>query len=115
MPVNLTGFTAAMQIRAFPLATSILYDASMDLVLGGTSGTITLTIDANDTENFTWWTGVYDLLLTSPTGYVTRLLMGSVTVSPAVTMLGELVPLLADDGTPLLSDSGNPLYNSQRS
>lgn len=84
-PVDLTGYTANMQIRAFPLSPSVLYDASADIVLGGTAGTITLTISAADTETFTWWTGVYDLLLTSPTSVVTRVLQGTVTVSPGVT------------------------------
>lgn len=84
-PVDLTGYTANMQIRAFPLSPSVLYDASADIVLGGTAGTITLTISAADAETFTWWTGVYDLILTSPTSVVTRVLQGTVTVSPGVT------------------------------
>jgi hypothetical protein len=84
-PVDLTGYTAALQIRAYPLSATVLYDASSDLVLGSTAGTITLTIPASATETFTWWNGVYDLLLTDPSGNATRLLQGSVTVSPAVT------------------------------
>lgn len=84
-PVDLTGYTAQMQIRAFPLATDVLYDASPDLVLGGVDGVIQLSIPAADTENFTWWKGVYDLLLTDSSGIATRLLSGSVDVSPAVT------------------------------
>jgi hypothetical protein len=83
-PVNLTGYTAAMDISVFPGATPV-YVATPDLVLGGAAGTITLTIDATDTEGFTWWKGVYDLLLTDPLGNVTRLLEGSVNVSPGVT------------------------------
>jgi hypothetical protein len=87
LPVNLTGFTAAMQIRPFVLSPTVLYDAGAagDLVLGGEFGTITLTIPATDTETFTWPNGVYDLLLTSAGGQVTRLISGSVTVSPGVT------------------------------
>lgn len=84
-PVDLTGYTASLQIRAFPLSTTILYDASADIVLGGTTGTITLTIDATDTAGFTWFNGVYDLILTNSGGFVTRLLRGKVTVSPGVT------------------------------
>ena len=84
-PVNLTGWTAAMQIRAFPLSPTVLYDASSDITLGGSAGTISLTIPAATTEGFTWWSGVYDLLLTDPSGNVTRLLSGSVTISPGVT------------------------------
>jgi hypothetical protein len=86
-PVDLTGYTAALQIRAYTLPTApLLYDASADLTLGGTAGTITLTIDATDTEGFTWFQGFYDLLLTSAQGVVTRLLSGSVSVSSGVTV-----------------------------
>lgn len=85
LPVNLTGYTVMMQIRPYPLSNTILYDASSNIVLGGVNGTITLTIPAATTLTFTWWTGVYDLLLTSPTGFVTRLLEGTVTVTPGVT------------------------------
>jgi len=84
-PVDLTGYTANMQIKAYPLATAALYDASGDITLGGPAGTVELTIPAADTETFTWWTGVYDLLLTDPAGNVTRFLSGSVTVCPGVT------------------------------
>lgn len=84
-PVDLTGYTAAMQIRAYPLASTVLYDASSDITLGGSAGTITLVIPAATTEGFTWWSGVYDLLLTDPSGNVTRLLSGDVTVTPGVT------------------------------
>jgi hypothetical protein len=85
LPVNLTGFTAAMQFRPFVLSTTILYDATPDIVLGGIFGTIFLTIDAADTESFTWFNGVYDLLMTSAGGQVTRLLQGTVTISSGVT------------------------------
>ena len=84
-PVDLTGYTANLQIRPFPLSTTIDYDASSNIVLGGTAGTITLTIPATATAGFTFWQGVYDLILTSSAGVVTRLLMGSVTVIPGVT------------------------------
>jgi hypothetical protein len=84
-PVDLTGYTAALQIRPFSLSTTILYDASSNITLGGTAGTITLDIPATSTALFTWWNGVYDLLLTSSSGVATRLLMGSVTVTPGVT------------------------------
>lgn len=84
-PVDLTGYSAMMQIRAYALSTAILYDATSNLVLGGVNGTITLTIPASTTQGFTWWFGVYDLLLTSASGVVTRLLEGTVTVCPGVT------------------------------
>jgi hypothetical protein len=84
-PVDLTGYTAALQIRAFPLSTTILYDASSNITLGTINGAITLDIPASATATFTWWMGVYDLILTDSSGNVTRLLQGSVTVTPGVT------------------------------
>jgi hypothetical protein len=84
-PVDLTGYTANMQFRAYPLSTSILYDASSDIVLGGVTGTITVNIPADITAGFTWWKAVYDLLLTDSSGNATRLLQGTVTVNPGVT------------------------------
>jgi hypothetical protein len=84
-PMDLTGFTAVLQIRPFQLSTTILYDASANITLGGVSGAITLVMPATVTAGFTFFQGVYDLLLTSAAGIATRLLMGSVTVSPAVS------------------------------
>jgi len=87
-PVDLTGFTADMQIRQTVQSSTILYEASTTngaIVLGGTAGTITLTIPVASTAGFTWNKGVYSLNLTSSGGIVTRLLQGAVVVSPAVT------------------------------
>lgn len=83
-PVDLTGYTALLQIRTAPGGT-LLYDASSNITLGGTAGTIALNIPAATTAGFTWSVGVYDLLLTSSQGVATRLLTGNVTVSPAVS------------------------------
>lgn len=87
-PVDLTGFSASLQIRQTPQSATVLYAGSTangNIVLGGTDGTITLTIPATTTSSFSWLRGVYDLILTSSGGIVTRLLQGSVTVSPDVT------------------------------
>jgi hypothetical protein len=77
-----------MQIRQNVQSSTILYEASTAngaIVLGGTAGTITLTIPASATAGFTWIKGVYDMNLTSSGGIVTRLLQGTVVVSPEVT------------------------------
>jgi hypothetical protein len=87
-PVNLTGYSADMQIRQTISSPTILYEASTaggEIVLGGVLGTITLTIPAVDTAAFAFTKGVYDLQLTSGGDIVTRLLQGAVTVSPEVT------------------------------
>jgi hypothetical protein len=85
IPVDLTGYTATMQIRAAQLLIApLLYDASGDIILGGTSGTITLSIPSTATEDFTWFSGFYDLFLTSSQGIETPLLAGTVTIQQAV-------------------------------
>jgi len=85
LPVDLTGYTATLQIRPYPLATSILYDASSNITLGGPTGIITIDIPAANTATFTWWAGVYDLLLTNLAGTAYRFTQGNVTVSPGVS------------------------------
>lgn len=86
-PINITGWTAVLQIRAYALAPTVLYDASSNIVINGPLGQMLLTIPAGTTEGFTWWSGVYDLLLTSADGsYSTRLFQGDVTISPGVSV-----------------------------
>lgn len=87
-PINLTGWSARMQIRhrrtdAIPLVS--LMSPSGGIVLGGTAGTINITITADDTADLTAKSGVYDLELVSPAGEVTRLVQGPVAISPEVT------------------------------
>lgn len=86
--VNLTGYTARMQIR--PTAASATTTLSLTtengrIALGGAAGTITLTISATDSAAIAAGRYVYDLELVSAGGIVTRLLQGIVTVSANVT------------------------------
>jgi len=88
IPVDLTGYTATMQIRAAQLLIGPLYyDASGDIILGGTAGTITLSIPSTATEDFNWFNGWYDLFLTSSQGVQTPLLAGTVTIQQAVSVV----------------------------
>ena len=86
--VNLTGYTARMQVRStLESATTVveLTTANSRITLGGSAGTITLTISATDTAALTAGRGVYDLELVSGSGIVTRLLQGVATISRNVT------------------------------
>ena len=86
--VNLTGYTARMQVRStLESATTVveLTTANGRIALGGAAGTITLTISATDTASLTAGRGVYDLELVSGSGIVTRLLQGVATISRNVT------------------------------
>lgn len=55
------------------------------IVLGGTAGTVTLTIAATDTANLTAGLYVYDLELVSSANVVTRLIEGNFNVKAEVT------------------------------
>lgn len=86
--VNLTGYTARMQVRPAADSTGTLLTLTTEngrIALGGAAGTITLTVAASDTAALTAGTGVYDIELVSGGGVVTRLLQGSVTISREVT------------------------------
>lgn len=87
-PVDLTGCTARMQVRAKIGASTPLLTLTTEnggISLGGTAGTINLLIDAEDTAALSWTSGVYDLEIVHPGGQVRRLMYGAVTVSPEVT------------------------------
>jgi hypothetical protein len=82
--VDLTGYTATMQFRAWAGGT-LLIDVSQYLTLGGIAGTIALSIPDTVTEAFTWWQGVYDLFLYSSSNVATPLIAGAVTVTASVS------------------------------
>lgn len=88
-PVNLTGYTARMQIRKKYGSDIVLLSLTTEnggITLGGSAGTIILNISATDTSNINWTTGVYDLELVSAGGTVKRLLQGTIKISPEVTV-----------------------------
>jgi hypothetical protein len=87
-PVNLTGFTARMQIRASLEDDDTLASLTTEnggITLGGTAGTVALLLSATDTAALDFTSAVYDLELISSGGVVTRLLSGAVTLVPEVT------------------------------
>jgi len=86
--VNLTNYTARMQARASVTSATVVLDlttANSKIVLGGTAGTITITVSAADTAAITQSSLAYDLELVSAGGVVTRLVEGQIVLSPEVT------------------------------
>src|ERR1700677_529379 len=86
-PVNLTGYSAAMNIGPnFADQTSTVFYAlssegdSPEIVLGGTAGTIQLALTAAQTATIPPGAAVYDLRMTSPVPFATKLLEGIVQV-----------------------------------
>lgn len=87
-PVNLTGYTARMQIRPSVSRSEIIESFTTEngkITLGGSAGTIRLLLTATQTAAITSRRGVYDLELIASNGVVTRLLEGGVEISREVT------------------------------
>lgn len=87
-PVDLTGYTARMQVREEIAAAAVLVELTTEndgITLGGATGTVDLYISAVATAAFAWESGVYDIEMVAPNGDVKRLVAGSVAVSPEVT------------------------------
>lgn len=92
VPVNLTGYSARMQVRETQQSTATVLSltSGSGITLGGTAGTIYLEADATTTAGMVTTNSpreqyVYDLELVSGAGYVTRLVQGSFFVDPEVT------------------------------
>ena len=82
--VNLTGYASAeMDLRENPDAADpiiSLTTANNRIALGGSAGTVVLSITASDTANLTAQDGVFDLEIVSGTGVVSRLIEGTYSV-----------------------------------
>lgn len=84
--LNLTGYTARMQIRREYSSTNVMLSLTTEngkITLGGAAGTIQLNASAADTTTLTH-DGVYDLELVNG-AVVNRLIRGIVRVNPEVT------------------------------
>lgn len=87
-PVNLSGYTARMQVRQSVASTDVLLEMSTTngkISIAPSTGTITLIFSATTTAAITWKRGKYDLELTSSDGTVTRLIEGQISVSQEIT------------------------------
>lgn len=87
VPINLTGYTARMQVRSdYDASTAVLTLTTENggITLGGSAGTIVITASATDTAALSASTYVYDLELVLGST-VTRLIQGSFVVNAEVT------------------------------
>lgn len=86
-PQDLTGYTARCAIKD-KIGGTVLKSLTTEnggIAIDQTKKTITLSLSATETAALTWKAGVYELELVSPTGVVTKLYTGKVTVSKEVT------------------------------
>lgn len=86
--VNLTGYSARMQVREKHTSTTAvlnLTNSNGGIVLGGVDGTINIVVTAGQSSELTAKEYVYDLELVSSGSVVTRLIEGKFIVTPEVT------------------------------
>lgn len=87
LPVNITGYTADMQVRA-TADSAIIVELSTSngrAVISGALGQTTLKLTATETAALAAGNYFYDLNLTSPSAVVTKILQGSFVVEESVT------------------------------
>ena len=82
--VNLSGYASAemdLRLHSDSSTTIItLTTANSRITLGGSNGTVTLSISATDTASLSVGDGVYDLELVDGSGNVFRILEGTFTI-----------------------------------
>lgn len=88
-PINLDGYTARMQVRKSSQSDEVILnltsnESDLSITLGGEDGTIDILIPAEVTAGLEVRRAVYDLELVNDPE-ITRLIQGSVTISPEVT------------------------------
>lgn len=87
-PVDLTGYTARMQIRAKITDTAFIDEYTTvngKLVLDLTNSGIVINVDAVTTAAYSFTSAVYSLEMVSAGGVVTPLVTGTLTLIPEVT------------------------------
>ena len=87
-PIDLTGCTARMQVRSEIESTTVLLELTTEngcIVIDGPAGKLTLHLSPAATAAIAWESGVWDLEVVHPSGDVTRLVQGSISVSREVT------------------------------
>jgi hypothetical protein len=86
-PVNLTGYTAALQLRSLPTdPVSVLsLSTGSGITITGATGLVAIRATATQTRAIDEGIYYYDLEITSASGVVTRLIQGQADVSPEVT------------------------------
>ncbi len=88
VPIDITGWTARMQIRATKESVTFLEElttANAGIVIGGITGTVEIVITSAKTTAYAFAQAVYDLELIDTSSEITRFLEGRITISYEVT------------------------------
>lgn len=90
LPVDITGYTAKMQVRNRNISAALVMeysDSIGNIWLGGNSGIIRILFAPADFIEYNWPNYEFDLFMTRTSdGMVTKLLNGFLSISPRVTI-----------------------------
>lgn len=87
-PINITGYTAALQLRSLPSDTTAalsLTSPAGGITITGAQGLVAIHATAAQTGAIVAGYYYYDLEITSPANIITRLVQGQILVSAQVT------------------------------
>lgn len=85
-PASLTGYVGSMKIRALRADSAPLATVPAEAItVNASTRQVTVRIPGSVTAGYTWTRGVYDLVITGPTGDPWCLVEGRVTTSLMVT------------------------------
>lgn len=83
--IDLTSYTANLRVAVdHDTSPDFTLTESSGLTLGGTAGTIVVTITDTQVDALTWKQGWYDLVIISAAGLKTRIMQGQVFVKQQV-------------------------------
>lgn len=89
IPINITGYTARMQVKETLESVTSLVDletGGSGITLDGTAGKITLRVESVVTESLPVGRFYYDLEIIDTTSAVTKLMRGRISVNKEVTI-----------------------------
>lgn len=83
-PINTANNTFLCQIRKSYYSSNVI--ANLTITVANTNnGKVVLSLDAANTANIKAGRYLYDLKMTSNTGYVTRIIEGIITITPQIS------------------------------
>lgn len=87
LPINITNYTAALQLRSLPSDTTaaLSLTTGSGITITGAQGLVAVHATAVQTGAIIAGYYYYDVEITSPANVVTRLIQGQILVSPQVT------------------------------
>jgi len=80
--LDLSGYTATSKIRKYPTSTT---SSSFSVGIASTTGKITISMGSTSTTDLTEGRNYYDIVITSPSSTISKVIQGMAIVNPTVS------------------------------